>query len=184
MEPDQVIYPVARILANPRTLYAIANIFDGPDVDTLQEAFYDALEFKIREAEDPDDYEFDCTEVCFRLHDNGDFEIIFDNGVQSVLQIIEGESKASITNDAEWAASTAIYQVIVDAIGEAEPDLAGNIALCSPPTPGNGYLRSHDGEHFEGSFHLLTDPEKLYAFHINIIDVTENKLQALIKPIN
>lgn len=184
MEPDQIIYPVARLLANPRVLYAIANHFDGPDGDTLQDAFYDALEYKIREADDIDDFAFDTHEVCFRIHDNGDFEIAFDNGVISVLQVQEGELKASINNDAEWAASTAIYQCLVDAIEKAEPNLAGNIALCSPPTPGNGYLRSPNGEHFEGSFHLLTDPEKLYAFHIDIVDVAANQLQAFVKPIS
>lgn len=184
MDPDQIIYPVERLLANPRIFYAIAECFDGPDGDTIQEAFYDALEYRIREAEDPEDYIFDCNEVCFLIHDNGDFQIAFDNGVVSVLQVMEGEVKASINSDSEWAASTAMYQVIVDAIEQADPTLSGNIALCSPPTPGNGYLRSPDGEKFEGSFHLLTDPEKLYAFHIDIIDVANNQLRAFIKPIS
>jgi hypothetical protein len=61
--------------------------------------------------------------------------------------------------------------------------LGGNIALCSPPTPGNSYLRSPDGDNFQGSFHLLTYPEKVYAFNVEVIDVTTDQLKAYIKPI-
>jgi hypothetical protein len=181
---DQIIYPVSRLLANPRIFYAIANYFDGPDAETIKNAFYDTLEHKFSEA-DLDDLEFDCEEVSFMINnDSGDFEITLDNGVASLLEVIEGEVHARINNDSEWAASTAIYQRLVMAIEEHHPSLAGDIALCSPPTPGNGYLRSDDGERFEGSFHLLSDPEKLYAFNIEIVDVTSDKLRAFIKPIS
>ena len=181
---DQIIYPVSRLLANPRVFYAIANFFEGPDAETIKQAFYESLEYKFQD--DPvEELEFDANEVAFRIdEESGDFEITLDNGICTLLQAIEGEVRARINNDSEWAASTAIYQRIVTAIEECEPELAGNIALCSPPTPGNGYLRSEDGERFEGSFHLLTDPEKLYAFHIEIVDVTSDKLQAFIKPIS
>lgn len=181
---EQVIYPVQRLLANPRVFYAIAELFDGPDGETVQEAFYDAIEYKLPDAEDPSEFIFDCQEVCFRFYpESGDFHITLDNGVCSMLEVLEGELQAKINNDSEWAASTAIYQCIVDALEKADPNLSGNIALCSPPTPGNGYLRSPDGEQFVGSFHLLTDPEKLYAFHIDIVDVETNKLQAFIRPL-
>jgi hypothetical protein len=44
-------------------------------------------------------------------------------------------------------------------------------------------LRSDDGERFEGEFHLLTDPERQYSFHVDIIDVQEDLLKATYKPI-
>jgi hypothetical protein len=81
------------------------------------------------------------------------------------------------------AATTAIYERIVKAICTANPAFTNDIALCSPPTPGNSYLRSEDGERFEGSFHLLTDPERRYAFNVDIIDVPNDILRATYKPI-
>jgi hypothetical protein len=101
----------------------------------------------------------------------------------SVLEPIAGEFRTMITNDNEMGATSAIYQQLVKAIEDSNPELAGNIALCSPPTPGNGYLRSMDGDRFEGEFHLLTDPDKQYAFNIEIIDVNSNDLRAVIKPL-
>jgi hypothetical protein len=181
---DHIIYPVSRLLANPRVFYAIASYFDGPDAETIKDAFYDTIEHKFTE-QDLDEIEFDCHEVSFRIDpESGSFEITLDNGVASLLEVIEGEVHAKINNDSEWAAATAIYQRLVMAIEENHPSLVGDIALCSPPTPGNGYLRSEDGERFEGSFHLLSDPEKLYAFNIEIVDVSSDKLQAFIKPIS
>lgn len=181
---DQIIYPVSRLLANPRIFYAIANYFEGPDPETIKDAFYESLEYKFNDGA-VEEIHFDTNEVSFRIDDEtGDFEITLDNGICTLLQAIEGEVRAKINNDSEWAASTAIYQRIVTAIEECEPELSGNIALCSPPTPGNGYLRSDDGESFEGSFHLLTDPEKLYSFKIEIVDVTNDNLRAFIKPIS
>jgi hypothetical protein len=81
------------------------------------------------------------------------------------------------------AAASAIYERIVKSIVEANPAFYGNIALCSPPTPGNSYLRSDDGERFEGEFHLLTDPERLYTFNVDIIDVQRDILKATYRPI-
>jgi hypothetical protein len=91
--------------------------------------------------------------------------------------------KSQITNDHEMAATSAIYDRIVTAIVEANPAFDGDIALCSPPTPGNSYLRSSDGERFEGEFHLLSDPERQYAFNVDIIDVQGDILRATYKPI-
>jgi hypothetical protein len=81
------------------------------------------------------------------------------------------------------AAASAIYERIVKSIVEANPAFANNIALCSPPTPGNSYLRSEDGERFEGEFHLLSDPESQYAFHVDIVDVQADILKATYKPL-
>ena len=114
---------------------------------------------------------------------NGQVQITLDTGLASVLKPVDGEIKAHITNDHERAATTAIYDRIITAIVDANPDFKNTIALCSPPTPGNSDLRSEDGERFEGSFHLLTEPEREYSFNVDIIDVQENILRATYKPL-
>jgi hypothetical protein len=179
---NEVVYTVERLLANPRLFYAIANYLEGPDGDTLREAFYDLLEHEIAECEEPKESHFEAVEVCFRVSDDGAVcEIVFDTGIMSVLEAVEGELRAMISDDGEMAAATAIYQRLVSAIEEANPEFEGDIALCSPPTPGNAYLRSPDGDKFEGEFHLLSDPEQVYAFRVEVIDVKEDKLKATIK---
>jgi hypothetical protein len=184
MDEQQLIYPVARLLANPRIFHAIANYFGGPDADTLKETFYDLLEHGFQLFDNPEDCEFDSEEVCFLVKDEGAiFEIILDSGIAANLEAIEGEIRAQISNDSEMAAASAIYQRLVSAIEESNPEFAGNIALCSPPTPGNYYLRSRDGDRFEGSFHLLSDPERLYSFNVEVIDVNTDQLRATIRPI-
>ena len=184
MDEIQVIYPISRLLANPRIFYAIAKHLGGPDGDTLRTAFYDLIEYHFSDLEDAEDCEFEADEVCFKCEEDGETcGIYLDSGIASMLHAVEGEIRAHITNENELAASSAIYKRIVEAIEEVEPNLAGNIALCSPPTPGNSYLRSEDGDRFEGKFHLLSDPERLYHFHVEVIDVNTDQLRAHIRPL-
>jgi hypothetical protein len=180
----EIFYPVDRLLANPRVFFAIANALDGPDADVLKNAFYELMEYNFSEYEDPEDIEFEADEICFSIDlESGDVQITLNTGIASILKPVEGEFKAQITNDHEMAAASAIYERIVKSIVEANPAFDGDIALCSPPTPGNSYLRSEDGERFEGAFHLLSDPERQYAFHVDIIDVQADILKATYKPI-
>jgi hypothetical protein len=180
----EIFYPVDRLLGNPRVFYAIANALDGPDADVLKQSFYELLEYGFNEYEDPEEIEFLADEVCFSIDiENGDVQITLNTGMASILKPLEGEFKAQITNDHEMAAASAIYERIVKSIVEANPAFANNIALCSPPTPGNSYLRSEDGERFEGEFHLLSDPESQYAFNVDIIDVQADILKATYKPL-
>ena len=180
----EIFYPVERLFANPRIFFAIANALDGPDGETLKQAFYELMEHGFAEFEDPEDIEFLADEVCFSINpEDGEVQITLNTGLASILKPIEGELKAQITNDHEMAAASAIYDRIVKSIVEANPDFDGNIALCSPPTPGNSYLRSDDGERFEGAFHLLSDPERQFAFSVHIVDVQRDILHATYKPI-
>ena len=181
----QVVYQISRRLANPRVVYAIANHLEGPDGETLKDALYDLLEHSLEDFEDPDECCFEAEEVCFRIdeEDGGRVEIILSTGLMSVLEPVAGEFRTMITNDGEMAATSAIYMRLVKAIEESSPEFTGNIALCSPPTPGNSYLRSSDGDRFEGSFHLLTDPDKKFAFDVEIVDVKTDDLKAFIRPI-
>lgn len=184
MDEQQLIYPVERLLANPRIFYAISNYLGGPDAETLKSTFYELLEFNLHNFENVEECCFESEEACFISRDDGDqFEVVLDSGLAASLQAVEGEIRARIANDSEMAAASAIYKRLVTAIEESNPELSGNIALCSPPTPGNSYLRSEDGDRFEGSFHLLSDPESLYAFHVEVIDVTTDQLKATIRPI-
>ena len=181
----EIFYPVDRLFANPRIFFAIANALGGPDGETLKQSFYELMEFGFGEYADPEEIEFEADEVCFSIEpESGDVQITLNTGLASILKPVEGELKAQITNDHEMAAASAIYDRIVKSLVEANPDFDGNIALCSPPTPGNSYLRSEDGERFEGAFHLLTDPERQYAFHVDIVDVQRDILKATYKPIS
>jgi hypothetical protein len=180
---SEIFYPVDRLLGNPRVFFAIANCFDGPDGETLKQAFYDLIEYNFPDYEDPNDVMFEADEACFHIdQETGVMQITLDTGLATVLQPIEGEMKAQISNDTEMAATAAIYERIVKAICTANPDFTNNIALSSPPTPGNRYLRSHDGDRFEGEFHLLSDPERQYQFNIDIVDVKEDILKATYTP--
>jgi hypothetical protein len=179
-----IIYPVERLLGNPRIFFAIANFLGGPDGETLKQSFYELIEHGFSDFEDPEDIEFQAEEVCFSIDpEDGTVQMTLDTGLASILKPVEGEIKAQITNDHEMAATSAIYDRIVKSLIEANPDFEGNIALVSPPTPGNSYLRSDDGERFEGAFHLLSDPERQYAFNVDIIDVNADILKATYKPI-
>lgn len=179
-----IIYPVERLLSNPRIFFAIANFLGGPDGETLKQSFYELMEHGFSDFEDPEEIEFQAEEICFSIDPtDGTVQMTLDTGLASVLKPVEGEMKAQITNDHEMAATSAIYDRLVTAIVAANPDFAGNIALVSPPTPGNSYLRSEDGERFEGAFHLLSDPERQYAFNVDIIDVNADILKATYKPI-
>lgn len=180
----EIYYPVHRLLANPRIFWAIANYIGGPDGDILKDSFYELLELSFQDNDEVEELEFEASEVCFRIHEeSGAVDILFDTGVASVLKPVEGEVRANITNDLELAATTAIYKRIVEAIEKENPAFTGNIALCSPPTPGNSYLRTANGEGFHGEFHLLTDPNEKFAFVVNILDVNADVLQATYRKI-
>lgn len=180
----EIFYPVERLFANPRVFFAISNYLNGPDGETLKEAFYDLMEYGLPDYDNPNDVEFVAEEICFSINESdGTLQITLDTGLASILTPIEGELKAQITNDQEMAATSAIYDRIITALVEANSAFKNNIALCSPPTPGNSYLRSPDGERFEGAFHLLTDPERQYSFTVDIIDVNEDILKATYRPL-
>ena len=180
----EIFYPVERLFANPRIFFAIANYLEGPDGETLKQSFYELMEYGFSEYEDPEEIEFQADEICFSIDvTDGAVQMTLNTGLASILQPLEGEVKAQITNDHEMAATSAIYDRLITAIVEANPEFEGNIALVSPPTPGNSYLRSEDGERFEGAFHLLTEPERQYAFNVDIVDVNADILKATYKPI-
>jgi hypothetical protein len=48
--------------------------------------------------------------------------------------------------------------------------------------PSNQYLRSEDGESFNGSFHLLSNPDKTFGFSVEVVDIPNDILKATIFP--
>ena len=80
--PEQIIYPVFRLLANPRVFWAIAASFDGPDAETIQDAFYDLVEHQSHMAETMEEVCWGFDEVCLTMDEarEGVFQIIDDNG--------------------------------------------------------------------------------------------------------
>lgn len=177
-----IIYPVSRLLAQPKVFNAIANYFKGPDADTIRSSFYELLEIEFDE-EDPEDCEFEAEDVIFTSENDGAiFTIQLDTGIACKLEAIEGEIRAQINTDSELAATSAVYQRLVLAIEESCPEFSGDIALCSPPTPGNNFLSSDDGDCFVGSFHLKSNPDKRFSFNIMVIDPDADEMRATIKP--
>jgi hypothetical protein len=179
---QEIIYPVDRLLANPKVFFAIANRIQGPDASLLKDLFYDLLEVDINES-DSDEIEFHATEVCFRESPDepGVIQVILDTGTAAELRP-QGEYVAGIVNQDQLEITSSIYKRLVTAIEESRPEFAGDVVLCDPPMPSNQYLRSEDGERFDGSFHLLSDPETTFDFSIEVIDIPNDILKATVFP--
>jgi hypothetical protein len=188
MSERQIIYPVHRLLANPRIFQAIAQFFDnGPEWDMFADAFYDLLESEIMEADDIEDQQgFEAPEVCFREspEDPEVFQVILATGAAMELKPQEDGARryGLVSSEDELGVTGAIYGRLVKAIEAERPDLAGNIALCSPPTSANGFLRSDDGEKFAGEFHLLSDPLQLFDYTVDVVDIQADELKATVNP--
>lgn len=177
-----IVYPVSRLLSQPKLFNAIANYLGGPDAETLRSAFLEMLEHEFDEL-DPEDCEFDAEEASFETEDDGAIcTIYFDTGLTLRLEAVEGETSCQITNDSELSAAFAISRRLISAIEESNPELKDDIALESPPTPGNNFLSSRDGDHFVGVLHLRSNPDKKYAFNVLVVDPDSDELKASIKP--
>lgn len=191
METKQIIYPVSRLLANPRVFMAIANEFDGPDWETIASAFYDLLEHDILNEEKLEDVAFNAPEVCFRLKpDNeGVLQIILPDGnaieLHPTASSMDGEEEyySAIRTEEEFAITSSINARLIRAIEEAVPEVAGDVALCEPPTPANEFLRDTENDCFSGQFHLMSNPETLYDFRVEVIDLNTDTLKAVVRRI-
>ena len=177
-----IVYPVSRLLAQPKLFNAIANYLGGPDAETLRSAFMEMLEYPFDE-QDPDDCEFDAEEVIFEVEDDGAIcTMSMDNGFIFKLEAVEGSAQCQITNESELSAAFAVNRRLILAIEESHPELKDDISLEHPPTPGNSFLSSNDGDHFAGTFHLRSNPEKKYAFNVLVVDPDADELKASIQP--
>ena len=188
-QPSQIIYPVFRLLANPRVFWAIAGSFDGPDAETIQDAFYDLIEHQSHMAETMEEVCWGFDEVCFRMDDEreGVFQVIGDNGQAVELHpqgdgTPGGSTYSTIKNMEQLQVSSQIYTHLISAIAEARPDLSGDIALVDMPTEANMFLRDEENDCFSGQFHLLSDPDQLFDFAIEIIDLPKGELKAYVTP--
>lgn len=190
MDSKQIIYPTGRILANPRILMAIARELDGPDSETLANAFYDLIEHEMLLEEDPDEVQFGANEVCFRLkpEDEDIIQLILPDGSAVELhpsRDIDGEDEyyAAVRTEEDFAITSTINARLIRAIEEAAPEVVGDVALCEPPTPANEFLRDSNDDCFRGRFHLMSDPDRLYDFRVEIIDISTDKLKAQVSQV-
>lgn len=184
MESQQIIYPVPRLLANPKVFMAIAAEFEGPDWETIANAFYDLIEHDILNEEDQEEVAFNAPEVCFRRKPESPevIQIILPDGNAVELCPSEGEEYYSaIKTEEEFAITSTIYGRLVRAIEEAAPQFKDDIALCEPPTPANAFLRDSSNDCFSGQFHRLSDPEEVYDFSVEIVDLATDVLRASVK---
>lgn len=183
------MYPVSRLLANPKVFHAIANYLDEiVTADILRDTFLSLLEMSFEELDD-EDCEFEAEEVRFDSNlEEKSCSIHLDTGLIVTIQVSEEEREARISSKEDFVTASGIYKNIVSAIEEANPDLEGDVALCSPPTPSNSYLLDPKGNKFIGDFHLLSDPDKKFRFIAKPVesddpDQPDSKLVATIKPI-
>lgn len=191
MDTKQIIYPTTRLLANPRVFMAIAKEFDGPDWETLANAFYDLLEHDILNEEEPEDVAFNAPEVCFRCKpENEDvIQIILPDGnaieLHPTASSADGSEEyySAIHTEEEFAITSTINARLIRAIEAAAPEIAGDIALCEPPTPANEFLRDSEDDCFRGQFHLMSDPDKLFDFRVEIVDLSTDELRASVRRI-
>lgn len=187
----QIIYPVSRLLANPRVFMAIAKEFEGPDWETIANAFYDLIEHDILNEEDLEEVAFNAPEVCFRLKPENEevLQIILPDGnaveLHPTASSADGEEEyyAAIKTEEDFAITSSINARLIRAIEEAAPEVAGDIALCEPPTPANEFLRDTENDCFSGQFHLMSDPDMLYDFRVEVVDLSTDKLRASIRRI-
>lgn len=178
-----IIYPVSRLLAQPKVFNAIANYFKGPDADTIMSTFYELMELDFDD-QDPEDCEFEAQVVSFTCENDGEvFTIELDTGMACKLEAVKGEIRAQVFTEKDLAATSTVYQKLVSAIEESCPEFTGDIALCSPPTPGNNFLCSdEDADYFIGSFHLKSNPDKKFSFNVLVVDRDSDEMQATVKP--
>ena len=181
MEERQIIWPISRLMANPKVFKAVAEFFDGPDWEMFASTFYDLMENEIEEGgADPEFFE---GEVCFRETpgEEGCYQVVLSNGNAIELRP-NGDTYSGVASEDELGLVSAIYSRLVKAIEVARPDLEGDIALCDMPTFANDFLRDGDGNAFRGSLHLLTDPDKQYNFIVNVVDLDTDDLRATVTP--
>lgn len=177
-----IVYPVSRLLAEPKIFGAIANYLGGPNAETLRSAFLEMLEYEFEDQE-TEECSFDADEVTFDVEDDGaTCFITLDTGLCLELKASEEGIPPKITNDAELSTAFAIHRRLITAIEESNPELKDDISLENPPTPGNNFLSSGDGDHFVGVLHLRSNPEKKFSFSVLVVDPEADELKATIKP--
>jgi hypothetical protein len=179
-----VVYPVSRLLSNPRIFLAISNHLGGVlDAKVLRDVFYELLEVEINGSPD-EECEFSAEEACFEVEEDGlVYHIYFDTGASFKLEVTEDGFHPQISTEFELATASAVNNRLISAIEDSHPELKDDISFEHPPTPGNSFLSLKDGEGFSGSFHLRSDPDKRFSFTITSVDPESDHLEAKIKPL-
>ena len=106
-----VVYPVSRLLSNPRIFLAISNHLGGVlDAEVLRDVFYELLEVEINGSPD-EDCEFSAEEACFEVEEDGlVYHIYFDTGASFKLEVTEEGFHPQISTEFELATASAEQQ--------------------------------------------------------------------------
>lgn len=164
-----IVYPVSRLLENPKTFNAISRALGWPNMEILRDTFYDLLEFEFGEM-DVEECEFEAEEVCFEVEGEKPLVclVTLDTGLAAKLEAVEEEAPTQIASEMDLNEAMKVHRKILSALERNNPHLKDDISLEHPPTPSNGYLFTRDGEHLAGEFHLRSNPETKFSFKLPI----------------
>jgi hypothetical protein len=134
---------------------------------------------------------FNAPEVCFREKPGAPevMQIVLPDGnaveLHPTASSADGEEEyyAAVKTEEDFAITSTINARLIRAIEEAAPEVAGDVALCEPPTPANEFLRDSEDDCFRGQFHLMSDPDRLYDFRVEVVDLSTDQLRAHVRPI-
>ncbi len=177
-----IVYPVARLLAEPRLIYAAAEYLNDIDGDLLKEAFLTAVEYAILYA----DGGFDSAEEVKFHYDEEDENILYvslDNGTTVTIEMIDPDHVTHVVTQQDLDTVSGLFSKLVKAIEDTDPSLKDDVSLSQIPSQANRWLCSEDGNFFVGDFHLRSDPDKRFSYKISVTDADTCQLSATIKPI-
>lgn len=169
----QFQYFVKYLLNHPEYFQLLEEGLEGPDAETLQEAFYSLLEDV--------DYVDDELQVVFRVFTkDGTVEVILSTGQAVVITLAVDDYICNIRSSEEMKLATDLYYRLVRAIEKELPtQFKYNIALVDPPCPSTNYLISPlSDDVFSGKFYHLEDPSKSYSWIVKVIDPEQTELKA------
>lgn len=170
----QFQYFVAFLLQHPEYFDMLEEGLDGPDSETLQEAFHALLE--------DIDYIDNKLQVVFRVFvEDGTVEIILSTGQAVVITISADDYICNIKSQEEMELASELYYRLIRAIERELPTkYKYNIALVDPPCPSTNFLISElEDDVFCGKFYHLEEPEVSYNWTVKVInpDTTDLKAQ-------
>jgi hypothetical protein len=169
----QFQYYVAFLLQHPEYFDMLEEGLEGPDSETLREAFHALL--------DEVDYIDNRLQVVFRMYlEDGTVEVVLSTGQAVVITLSVEDYICNIQSQEEMGLASELYYRLVRAIERELPSkYTYNIALVDPPCPSTNFLISPVADDvFCGKFYHLDDPTKLYDWIVKVVDPDTTDLKA------
>jgi hypothetical protein len=192
---EQFYYPVETLLTKPTVFLPIAvQLKRYFDPDELRGLFFEAYAAATNPENTGDPSGEDLPEeVCFSIeerevsgHTEITLSIIMDNNIGMIMKgrsnrTTKEEPHVSIvTSENDLKKVSQIYRSIVSRLEKELPEYQGDICLSEIPNPTNNFLQDQDNKGtISGSFSLLSDPSRQFAFEIRY-DPASNKTETLI----